>query len=82
MPRVFRITGKFRDRTGAWRRFTMEVLAFNDRDAVEKAYTRIGGNHKVPRKLIKIDEVKEVSVDEVEDRFIKQLANMDRIVTW
>lgn len=82
MAKVYRVSGKFRDRKGVWRSFNIEVIAVNERDALERVYSRLGGNHKVPRSMIEISGVEEVSPEGVSDRFIKQLISMDKIVVW
>lgn len=82
MVKVYSVSGRFKDRSNAWRRFRIEVTAINEDDAREKVYTRIGGGHKVPRNLIKIESITEINPSEVKNRYIKQLMNLDRLVTW
>ncbi|CAJ36370.2 50S ribosomal protein L18Ae [Methanocella arvoryzae] len=40
-------------------KFSVEVEAVNARNAEEKVYTTFGSKHKVERRLIKIESVKE-----------------------
>ncbi|MGC8569877.1 50S ribosomal protein L18Ae [Caldivirga sp.] len=82
LVKVYTVSGWFKDRGNVWRKFRIEVTAVNENDAKEKVYTRIGGSHKVPRNLIRVESIKEVNPSEVKDRYIKQLLSVDRLVTW
>lgn len=42
--------------------FSKEVNALTKDDALEKVYSVIGGKHRCPKHLIKINEVKESEV--------------------
>jgi len=80
--KVYVVSGRFKDSTNTWRKFRIKVTATSEVEAREKVYSRIGGNHKVPRVLIKIESIAEVKPDEVKDRYIRQLLSMDRLVVW
>ncbi|WP_291767091.1 50S ribosomal protein L18Ae [Caldivirga sp. UBA161] len=82
LVKVYSVSGWFKDRSNVWRKFRIEVTAINEGDAREKVYTRIGGGHKVPRNLIKVESITEVNPSEVKDRYIKQLLSLDKLVTW
>ena len=52
--------------------FEKELVAIDKKDALEKLYSLYGGVHKVKRSQIKIEDVKEISVEEVEDLQLKK----------
>lgn len=80
--KVYVVSGRFKDRSNAWRKFRVEVTAVNEDHAREKVYSRISGNHGVPRSLIKIESISEVNPSDVKDKYIKQLLNLDKLVVW
>ncbi len=41
-------------------KFSKEVSANNEKNALEKVYADLGSKHKVKRRFIKIEEVKEL----------------------
>jgi large subunit ribosomal protein LX len=59
--------------------FDVEISAVSEKDALEKIYSIYGGVHKVKRTQIKIEEVREISPEEVQDiqlkKFIEAVQN-------
>lgn len=52
----------------------MEVRALRVEHALEKVYSELGSRHKLKRSHIKIDNVREVSPDELENRYVRAIA--------
>ncbi|HIP89968.1 MAG TPA: 50S ribosomal protein L18a [Candidatus Nanopusillus sp.] len=52
--------------------FERELVAVNEKDALEKIYSLYGGIHRVKRFQIKIKEIKEVPIEEVKDLQLKK----------
>lgn len=67
---AFRVKGEFmmKDR---WRPFTKEVIGENEEDARERILSIIGSQHKVKRKLIKIENLTQIQQDDIENPVIK-----------
>ncbi len=68
------------DKFPEWRKFQVYVRAVKPEHALEKVYSELGSRHKLKRYHIKIDEVKEVPLEEVEDLHILQLAGLTKWV--
>lgn len=77
--KVYKVRGKFRDVDG-WKKFEKEVTAISEKDAVEKAYTQIGGLHRVKRHLIRIEDVKEEDPASLSSKELIQLLSLDKLV--
>ena len=54
--------------------FVKDLRALKPEDAIEKIYMDLGSQHRVKRIHIKVNAVKEISVDETEDSVIKALS--------
>jgi len=67
------------DRYPEWRKFSVEVRALNEDQAVEYVYSVIGGRHKIKRPNIKILRVEEIRPEEARSRFIREVS---RITGW
>ena len=81
--KVFKVAGRMmlsHDRFPEWRHFTIYVRALKPEHAVEKVLSDLGSRHKLKRYHIKIESVKEVSLEEVEDLHIIRLAELDKWV--
>ncbi|BDC19801.1 50S ribosomal protein L18Ae [Acidianus sp. HS-5] len=61
-------------------KFTKFVRALNEKQAMEYVYTYFGSKNKIKRHNIKIEEIKEVSPEEIADRSIKDIAELDKII--
>lgn len=81
--KIFRVKGRMllsHDRFPEWRNFTIYVRALKPEHALERVYSELGSRHKLRRRHIKIEEVKEVPLEEVEDLAIIRLSQLERWV--
>ena len=77
--KIFKVRGRMllsHDRFPEWRDFTLYGRALKKEHALERVYSELGSRHKLKRYHIKIEEVKEASLDEVEDLNIIRLSTM------
>lgn len=73
MAKVFRVTGTFR--TGHHdQNFSKEIVAESDARAKELMLSLIGSKHGSPRRLIKIESIKEVAPNEIQDAVVRHVA--------
>ncbi len=79
--RIYRVTGHMRIGM-QWQRFSLELLATKPSEAVEMAYSELGSRHKLKRSMIRIEEVREISKDEVKRTEILQLLSMESLIKW
>jgi large subunit ribosomal protein LX len=70
--KAFKVTGEI-SKPRLKTPFARELLADKSEHAVEKVYAEIGSRHRVKRCHIKITEVKEVSVDQIENPILKKI---------
>ncbi len=70
--KIFRIQGKF-IMGNSYQPFTKELKAISEDDIREKIYSDFGSKHGIKRTKIIIQEIKEISADEVQDPIIKSL---------
>ncbi|MCY0859424.1 MAG: 50S ribosomal protein L18Ae [Sulfolobaceae archaeon] len=63
-----------------WQKFEKYVRALNEKQAIEIIYSVLGSNHKIKRYNIKIQEIKEVPLDEVADKKVRDLAKLEKII--
>ena len=70
--KIYRIKGRFTmgDETQV---FTKELKSISENDIYEKIYSEFGSKHRINRNQINIEEVTEISADEVTDPLIKAL---------
>jgi large subunit ribosomal protein LX len=54
--------------------FTKELKAVNEKDIYERIYAEFGSKHRIKKNLVKIEEVKEISKEEILDPLIKAIA--------
>jgi large subunit ribosomal protein LX len=71
--RVFRVTGKIM-KPNLKTAFKREVRAVKPEDAREKILTELGSKHRAKRFQIKIFNVQEISIEEIENPLIKKLS--------
>lgn len=55
---TFVVQGQFKAGV-QWEKFTKEVEADNQKNAQEKVLSDLGSRHRAPRRLVKIESVKE-----------------------
>jgi len=72
ITKIYRIKGRFvmGDETQI---FTKELKSTNEENAFEKIYSEFGSKHGINRNQINIEEIKEITADEVVDPLIKAL---------
>ncbi|AEH06084.1 50S ribosomal protein L18Ae [Methanothermococcus okinawensis] len=75
MAKIFKITGRILGKDEPMV-FTKECRALKEEDALEYIYSDIGSKHNVKRTLIKIEEIKEISEDEVTDPILQKIVAM------
>jgi large subunit ribosomal protein LX len=51
--------------------FTKETLAKNEAEAREQILSTVGGNHRIKRRMISIDNITELSPDDVTNPVVK-----------
>jgi large subunit ribosomal protein LX len=70
--KIYRIKGRFTmgDQTQV---FTKELKSMNEKNIHEKIYSEFGSKHGINRNQIDIEEIKEISADEVTDPLVKAL---------
>jgi large subunit ribosomal protein LX len=81
--KIFKISGKMllsHDRFPEWRKFSVYVRALKKEHALERVYSELGSRHKLKRYHIKIEEVREVPLEEVEDLNIIRLSKLEKLV--
>ncbi len=67
----FRVTGSYSPKGKKWYRFTKDVVADDEKRAIEKSYSLLGSKFGIKRGLIKINEVKEIKAEESNDPTVK-----------
>lgn len=60
-------------------KFNVDVRATNENDALEKAYSRIGSKHRVPRQLLQVKSIKEIKPTELKNPILREIASDDKI---
>ena len=70
--KIFRIQGKFM-MGNRYKSFTKELKAIDEKDIRERIYSDFGSKHGIKRNKIIIEEIKEISKDEVNDSIVKSL---------
>lgn len=70
--KVFRVIGEIQ-KPNLKTPFRKEVIAVKPEHAVEKVYAELGSRHRVKRFHIKIANVEEVSMEEIENPLLKKV---------
>ncbi|RLE93980.1 MAG: 50S ribosomal protein LX [Thermoprotei archaeon] len=78
MPKVFRITGEMRI-GGEWKKFTIEWPGLCKEHVLERVYSVLGSRYKLKRFEIRIHKVEEISPEEVKNRYVKELLEIDTL---
>lgn len=74
--KAFRIIGNFK--MGSQQAsFTMENAANSRDEAVEKILSEIGSKHRVKRKLIKIESIRELKSEEIEEAYVREMLEVE-----
>ena len=72
ITKIYRVKGRFvmGDSTQV---FTKELKSVSEENVFEKIYSEFGSKHGINRNQINIEEIKEISADEVVDPLVKAL---------
>ncbi|MGB4362742.1 MAG: 50S ribosomal protein L18Ae [Methanothermobacter tenebrarum] len=70
--RIFRVKGKFM-MGEKLQPFTKELKAIKKEEVYEKIYSEFGSKHGIGRNRIHIENIEEISPDEVEDPILKAI---------
>lgn len=79
--KIYRVSGKMlirHDRLPTWQKFSIEVRALKPEDAIEKVLSELGSRHKLRRRHIRIEEVREISLEEATNPQVRALAKLER----
>ncbi|MFP3171552.1 MAG: 50S ribosomal protein L18Ae [Acidilobus sp.] len=80
--KVFVVEGRMllsHDKFPEWHNFKVFVTALKEKDALEKVYSDLGSRHKLKRYHIKVQNVREASLDEVTDAHILSILGATRV---
>lgn len=69
--RAFRASGSFRIDKRSWQKFSVEVAADDDLAAREKILSTLGSRHRLNRRSIRIDEMREIEGEEITDHVVQ-----------
>lgn len=81
--KIYRVTGYMlisHDKYPTWQKFTQEIRALSEKEALEKLYSLLGSRHKLKRHHIKILEIREIKPEEATKPYITQLLKLERLV--
>ncbi|MEE9223753.1 MAG: 50S ribosomal protein L18Ae [Thermoplasmata archaeon] len=69
--KAFRIEGEFlmKDK---WQRFVKEIASKDKKVATESLLSDMGGRHRAKRKNIKIHDIRELKLEEVENPLVRE----------
>jgi len=70
MAKAYRVEGTFYMKN-KWQLFKKEVVSDDESSAEEKALSLIGSHHRVKRKLIRIEDIVELALEDVENPAIR-----------
>jgi large subunit ribosomal protein LX len=65
--KAFRATGSFKTGKFTWQKYSIEVAALDEAGAAEKVMSDLGSRHKLKRTEIKIDELRALEANEIEN---------------
>ncbi len=71
--KVFRVEGMYSPKGKNWFKFTKEVVADDEKQAEEKAYSLMGSKYGIKRRLVNIKAINEISVEEARDPIVQYL---------
>jgi len=70
--KVYRVKGKFL-MGKIWQPFSKEIIGNDENEARERLFSILGSRHRVKRRMIKIDSIREVNKEEIQDPVIKYM---------
>ena len=71
--KIFRVKGEIL-KPDYKMKFSKDIRALRQEDAVEKTYADIGGQHKVKRFYMKVTSVEEVRREDVKNQIVRMLS--------
>jgi len=80
--KIFEIKGLMmlsHDSFPTWHKFTVYVRALREQDALEKVFSELGSRHKLKRKHIRIESIRAVSPEEVNDARVLALSQATKV---
>ncbi|MEM0093926.1 MAG: 50S ribosomal protein L18Ae [Thermofilum sp.] len=80
VPATYKVEGLMVLRNGETRKFTLYLRGLSEREVLDRLYSVLGGRHKLTRRHIKVNRVEPVNVEEVEDSYIRELAEAEVLV--
>jgi large subunit ribosomal protein LX len=69
--KAFRISGKFKMGYETMA-FVKEFALSERKQAEDRLYAELGSKHRVPRRLVTIEKVEEIALDQVQDGYVRQ----------
>ena len=70
MAKAYRVEGTFYMKN-KWQPFKKEVVSDNKSSAEDKALSLIGSHHRVKRKMIRIEDIVELALEDVENPAVR-----------
>ncbi|MFP3197416.1 MAG: 50S ribosomal protein L18Ae [Sulfolobaceae archaeon] len=61
-------------------KFVKYIRALNEKQALEKIYSDFGSKNKIKRYNIRIEEIREVKPEEINDKTTRDLAKLEKII--
>ena len=74
--KVFRIIGSFKQKRET-SPFSKEICALTEDQAMERLYSEFGSRNRLKRQQIRIEEINQISNNEITDPFVKKLVTTD-----
>ena len=75
-PKVWRATGEYTKKNKKFR-FTRELFAEKEAHVRERILSELGSRHRVSRKHIAIEEVKELKPEEITDLDLRRILGLE-----
>ncbi len=69
--KAYRISGLYSPKGKKWFKFTKDVIAEDEKSAVEKSYSLLGSKYGIKRRLIKINKIREIAPHESDDPVVR-----------
>lgn len=69
--KAFRVSGKFKMGYDTMA-FVKEFALSERKQAEDRLYAELGSKHGVPRRLVTIEKVEEIALDQVQDGYVRQ----------
>ncbi|MDT7872339.1 MAG: 50S ribosomal protein L18Ae [Sulfolobaceae archaeon] len=61
-------------------KFVKYIRALNEKQALEKIYSEFGSKNKIKRYNIRIEEIREVKPEEINDKTTRDLVKLEKII--